>query len=92
MQYDSDIAELIEVIDNSHDKEDSLSLLKALSAKFGSKDLENATREFAEKNGLCYECECKMEVNSWKESRPYGDTYYNEELYNKVCPECGEEY
>jgi hypothetical protein len=92
MKYDQDIADLIDAVNSSNDNMNSLNLLKALSAKFGSKDLEDATRDFAEENGLCYDCECELEVRKWSESRPYGDTYYSEEMSNRVCPECGEEF
>lgn len=89
--YDSDIQDLVSAIHEYYDdeKDNALNLLKTLTVKFNSKELELATMDYAAENGLCYECEYELETESWAESRPFGDTYAYENLSRKVCPLCG---
>ena len=88
----SDITDMIEAIDNSNDSLESLSLLKSLVTKFNNQELEECAKDYAEEKGLCFECICELVTESWKESRPFGDGCIYEDVSNRVCPECGEEY
>jgi hypothetical protein len=72
--------------------ENALNLLKVLAEKFNNQELEEAAKEYAEDNSLCYDCECELEVEEWNENRPFGDTYAEEGLSKRVCPECGKEF